>query len=940
MHESANWIWIPCDDGASNLIIAVRRKFVLDDKPSKAVLDISADSRYVLFVNGKRIGEGPIRSWRHLQQYDSYEISSSLQVGENIIAVQVVRWGVHTGQSPDGPGGLIAALTLSAEDKPVLVTDSSWLGVVNSAYERVVPRMAGGLGFTECYDARKEMSGWTETAFDDSAWSEMSTIGPVGTEPWISMQKRNIPFLTETPIYPNRLFDACAVKAPEKCLAWEVGNALRETRNNKNGIQPFGLMVAELVADRPGNVTMVRMNTTFGLDHFGELRINGKDVVFQDDRAEFPVEQGSNLLVVRVTREGQSSPSWVFETDVELTMQSILDREGAICDFYATEFENDPVIDDYWKLARIEEIDENLKRLRPIRLNETYTDIFALSNMRKRLDGVEVYLDGPESICSGNNAFTTVYPPTQGDLEFIVDFGREIVGFVEFELDAPEGTVIDFNCFEAIVDGTWSWTDNLRNTIRYVAKDGWQRFNSVVRRGFRYAQVTIRNFDRPVRIREIRCLLNTYPVQRQGDFQSSDALLNRIWQISADTTQMCMEDTFVDCPAYEQGFWVGDCRNESLAAFAAFGDTMLAKRCLKLAAESLWRSPMPECLVPMGHSPFPIIPDWSMFWVLACDEFYTHTADRKFIAEIWPSIRQTCRFLIERRREDNGLFQYAAWNFLDWAPMDSSIGGINTHENALMVESLKRAARIAQVLGKDDAEYLTQQAKSLKSAINKHLWNEKKHAYIDSIHPDGEKSKVFSQQTQTIAFLCGCVPSKRMEWVSQWIEEAPKGWVEIGSPWMLWFSLEALAKRGKFDIMLNWIRKYWGMMLEYGATTCWETLPSWANGRWSPTRSWCHAWSAAPVYILPYYQLGVMPVEPGFSKVVIAPLPGDLKWAKGRVPTPKGIITVSWQIRGRKFDCTAVVPPGVDAEFKLPKGYKSGCIEIKTNSVTTAPDGV
>lgn len=35
-----------------------------------------------------------------------------------------------------------------------------------------------------------------------------------------------------------------------------------------------------------------------------------------------------------------------------------------------------------------------------------------------------------------------------------------------------------------------------------------------------------------------------------------------IYEMSLYTTRLCMEDTYVDCPTYEQTYWVGDARNE------------------------------------------------------------------------------------------------------------------------------------------------------------------------------------------------------------------------------------------------------------------------------------------------------------------------------------------------------------------------------------------
>ena len=42
------------------------------------------------------------------------------------------------------------------------------------------------------------------------------------------------------------------------------------------------------------------------------------------------------------------------------------------------------------------------------------------------------------------------------------------------------------------------------------------------------------------------------PVWPRGMFRCSDSRLNQIWDFSAYTLRMCSEDTFTDCPTYEQ----------------------------------------------------------------------------------------------------------------------------------------------------------------------------------------------------------------------------------------------------------------------------------------------------------------------------------------------------------------------------------------------------
>src|SRR5699024_8592074 len=103
---------------------------------------------------------------------------------------------------------------------------------------------------------------------------------------------------------------------------------------------------------------------------------------------------------------------------------------------------------------------------------------------------------------------------------------------------------------------------------------------------------------RPLKIHGIQMIQSNYPVAEIGQFSSSDMMLNEIYEISRHTTRLCMEDTFVDCSAYEQAFWVGDSRNESLVNYYVFGDQEIVKRCLRLVPNSRHQTPLYNNQVP------------------------------------------------------------------------------------------------------------------------------------------------------------------------------------------------------------------------------------------------------------------------------------------------------------------------------------------------------
>ena len=958
----AKWIWIDGTRGKGhgasenglprNFYLCARKTFDVPKDLQTATLRITADARYVLFVNGQRIGNGPIRGWQHSWFYDTYDLTPYLHPGErNAIGVLVIQPGETNFQYPLGRGGLLAQLDMTTKRgrKITVATDRTWRVMPHPAYDRRSPRISCQQGFVEHYDGTRDegrgASDWAKADFDDSKWQRAVELGKVGIAPWKKLVPRNIPFLTMEPVYPIRILRVRTIEPPEIVHSIDLRPNLIPGDRLSN---PHGLTGLALTIVRAKRATEVRVKAVGGIG-FGarRARVNGEDATFDEQGAILKLRKGDNLVVFDVTRDWYHD--WWFTTVWDAGQRTgdtieFVNPLGKAETVWATagpfNSRDDEGFQAVWNAKSVADLEKakQIARLQPVALEHTASDhVFARIVLAKGTGdtGQGTRVENLDAICQPNDEVATIYPPRRGDVELLIDFGRELVGFWEFELDAPKGTVLDLYGFEAVhptdnggfeIQHTWG----LNNVMRYIAKEGWQHYTSIVRRGFRYLILTVRfpkGEKRPMRIKTLRCLLNTYPYTERGEFVCDDWKLNEIWRMCRYTLRLCSEDTYVDCPAYEQTFWVGDARNEALIAYATYGGYELARRCWLLAGQSLWRSPLVESQVPSGWQD--ILTAWALLWVWACEEYYRYTGDEKFLREIYPFVAQQMRNIAEKFIRPDGLFEIEAWNMLDWAPMDTPRKGIVTHQNAMLVEAYRRAATMALLLGKsEDAKEFEALAQKVEDAINEHLWDEQRQAFVDCIHADGQRSQVFSVQTQTMVYLCDAVTDERRPIIRRYLYDKPEGFVWFGSPFALFFLLEAYAKDGEFQRILDIIRREWGAMIDYGATTAWETLTP-------RTRSHCHAWSAAPAYFLSTYVLGVRPKSvtrdtgqgTRVMEYFIAPKPCDLKWARGRFPVPVGArdegrgtreIVVRWERGERQFAIWFELPEWVKAEIVLP----------------------
>ncbi len=146
----AQWIWRPKAGNADG--VGFFRKTFYIHRPVYGQIDVAADERYELYVNGRRVGAG--QNWRVLNRYD---INPLLVSGRNVVAIRAEK------RDPQTPAGLVA---------------------------RVILRTSGGTFISQSTDATwrcadRESPRWNALNFDDETWSPAVSLGEFGrTPPW------------------------------------------------------------------------------------------------------------------------------------------------------------------------------------------------------------------------------------------------------------------------------------------------------------------------------------------------------------------------------------------------------------------------------------------------------------------------------------------------------------------------------------------------------------------------------------------------------------------------------------------------------------------------------------------------------------------------------------------------------------------------------------
>ncbi len=548
----------------------------------------------------------------------------------------------------------------------------------------------------------------------------------------------------------------------------------------------------------------------------------------------------------------------------------------------------------------------------------------------------------------GGGQAAVLDPSDDGNgVAIIFDFGREINGAIELDLEGVEGAIVDIAYDEGlgnerlpVIVNSYGFAD------RYVLGSGRQLVGNVfAERGFRMVQVVIRNFDRPVKIVSARAVDRTYPFIGRGTFYSSDALLNGIWKVCADTINACSTDTFVDCPWRENAFYVNDLVVENVTSLQAFGDPRFNARCFRLAAsqvraDGLIPAPVPAGLLPGKEEEESVdtltLPSASLFLPQMLEEYLLYTGDGELVAELIAiaegGVKRFCQW-----EDGNGLVHPPAkfWNFIDWSYElnDISLTGRNTAVfNWFYVQAIDSLVRLYQHLGgssEGQADWATK-ARSVSQSVDRVFWNDSQACYREwtdkEVLGEGQKG-LSSQLSHAAALLSKRFPEARFARLREALSREDLLAPEL---YMQHFILRALVEAGKPEEALESVRKLWGRIVLSGSRTIWECgVHQHGKSAYNGAGSICHGFSTAPIDFLQGTILGVRPTSPGFARCRVLPHSLGLSYAKGAVPTPGGNLEIEWSREGAGMTLKMRIPPGVCAEAPDGRSYGAGVHRVE-----------
>ena len=521
--------------------------------------------------------------------------------------------------------------------------------------------------------------------------------------------------------------------------------------------------------------------------------------------------------------------------------------------------------------------------------------------------------------------------PANSEITALWDLGNYYCAYPQLTVDGGKGSTI-----------LWSWSEALfdakkikGNRNEFIGKklpgmddtfnlDGRKDavFMPMWWRSGRWCALRIKTGAEDLVLKKVAIDESRYPVEAEDSFVCDDPRFPGIRKIAVRGMQMCMHETYVDCPYYEQQMYPGDTRVQMIVNHLMTSDDRLTKRAIDLLDYSRRDSGLIGMNYPTWGTQDSVT--YSIIWPLMLEDTLKWCrCDKQWLKAKAVGLRTLMAGVAYYERDDGMIENLPGWSFMDWVPTwKTGIAPdgtkLNVHNNLFYIHALKAAAAIESAVGEPLlAKRLQEKAAKCAESVQKVFWDEGRGMLADE-----PGHKFYSEHAQCLALLADVLPPERAQRAFQGLVSEKD--LARCTVYFSHYLFETYFKYGRADLFLKRL-DLWKSYVDLGLCT-----PQESPGN---ARSDCHAWGSHPITFMHTGLAGVTPAAPGFRKVRIAPCPGSLKKISCETPHPDGLIETDLQFDSKGgVQGSITLPAGLTGEFVW-KGkttqLKSGKQEIR-----------
>ncbi len=505
-------------------------------------------------------------------------------------------------------------------------------------------------------------------------------------------------------------------------------------------------------------------------------------------------------------------------------------------------------------------------------------------------------------------------------------FAQQIAGFPGFEIDAPEGAIIELIVQESHdAQRGPAWLDSyIFHWSRFICREGSQRFETFDYECFRWLQLHVRDATRPVIVRRVFARRRRYAYSRTAVVHCGEPTLQRVIDASVNTLYNSCQDNIQDGGGRERQQYSGDVGHQLQAVRLLWGEYEQPARYLRTYSQGLTREgyfldcwPAFDRLArvmqrQMGMTVWGPLLDHGVGFVFDCHLHWMESGRLEDLAEPWPRLRCFMKYLAQLVRDD-GLLPVenigvpAVWIDHDaYRQQREKKLAFNLYTAAMLEHAFVPIAE--QFRDTQAMEQAMNLSKNLLRSCVRVYWDDAQGVFVNNLPwRSDELDSRFDDRSLATSLLYDQCPGQRTSRAVELLAAAPQC-MGLSYPANACWRYRALGRAGRVDVIIRDFHERWATMnsVIHNQTVqeVWHAKPD--NGH-----QFSHC-AVSPLFILITEVLGLRPLSPGFTQYTIQPQLADLPALNLTVHTPAGPIHFSSTYHpDRSHECQLTTPSGL-----------------------------
>jgi alpha-L-rhamnosidase len=523
--------------------------------------------------------------------------------------------------------------------------------------------------------------------------------------------------------------------------------------------------------------------------------------------------------------------------------------------------------------------------------------------------------------------FTPVKIFTTPKGEQVIDFGQNLVGFVQLKATGNSGQQIVLSHAEVLDKAGNFYTDNLRAAHArdtFILKGGGEETFEphFTWHGFRYLKVD--GYPGELKPEKFRAVVLYSDMPVTGQFTTSHPLVNQLQHNIQWGQRGNFLDVPTDCPQRDERLgWTGDA--QVFARTASFNmnvHNFFAKWLRDLEADQKDGGVPP--VIPNVLNDFAASAGWADAATIIPWNMYLAYGDTGILQTQYGSMKAWVEYMrgVSKDHLWNTGFHFGDWLF--YRPDDDNDGRAAVTDKYLIAQcfyahSTQLLINAARVLGKtEDVQQYTALLSNIKEAFRREYMTAKgrlvsgtQTAYVLALHFDMLPEQLRPQAAKRLA-----------ENIRSYGNHLTTGF--LGTPYLC----QVLSENGQPELAYTLLQRErypsWLFPVKMGATTIWERWDgqkpdsSFQTPGMNSFNHYAYGaigdWMYRTMVGLDTYEDG-----PGYKHIRVRPLPGgDFKHASASLDTYYGTVKAGWRKEGETFNLDVQVPANTRATIYVP----------------------